>query len=174
MERWKIVPGFDGWYEASDAGGVRSWRVRAVHGRRACSPRQLKTNINRQGYRHVKLTDVAGRKRVLAVHRLVLYAFLGKPPCGSVCDHINAIRSDNRLENLRWVTVGENVRHAVANGRMTGIPGARAQAKLNPGSVERMRMLRVAGATLAELGRLFGVAMSTAGRVCSRGAWRDV
>lgn len=58
--------------------------------------------FNRKGYLRVKIGTV-----IYSVHRLVLETFVGPCPEGKTCDHINRVRDDNRLENLRWATASE-------------------------------------------------------------------
>ena len=64
------------------------------------------------GYKNAKgycIVSVKGKYR--KVHRLVLETFIGIPDDGMMCDHINRVRNDNRVENLRWVTAQENARN---------------------------------------------------------------
>lgn len=93
-EVWKPVPSLP--LEASNLGNIRSpiYGVKAVH----------KTP---SGYRRVGLS-VAGKYGTHPVGRLVCAAFHGPCPEGHECDHINRDRSDDRPENLRWLTVEEN------------------------------------------------------------------
>ena len=107
---WKDVVGFEGSYQVSDHGRVRSLarRVRVRNGGLRLSPRKIKTlTKNRGGYWTVRLS-VQGRSFLFLVHRLVLRAFVGRCPEGYVVDHLNSVRHDNRLENLRYLTVEKN------------------------------------------------------------------
>lgn len=70
-----------------------------------------------QGYKHVGLT-INKKAKSCRVHRLVAIAFIPNPENKPYVNHINGIRSDNRLENLEWVTPSENTRHAVVTGLM--------------------------------------------------------
>jgi len=84
-------------------------RVYSRISRRFLKP--LKTN----GYHHVVLT-ADGKQTRVAIHVLVLEAFVAPRPDGKVGNHINLNRADNRVENLEWVTQSENVLHAYTNG----------------------------------------------------------
>jgi hypothetical protein len=106
MEVWKAVPGFDGWYEVSDQGRVRSW-FKAQHGRRDI-PVQLSPEQDARGYRRVRLRFEPCVYRKRMVHALILETFVGDCPTGHVCCHGNGAPSDNRLVNLRWGTPSEN------------------------------------------------------------------
>ncbi|QVW70525.1 NUMOD4 motif-containing HNH endonuclease [Myxococcus xanthus] len=172
-EEWRPVPGFDGWYEVSNLGRVRSWRTRAKLCCRADSPRVV-PGRDRKGYRAVKLTHPVLGKIAVGVHHLVLAAFVGPRPHGLICDHINANRSDNRSENLRWVTAPENIRHAAALGRMDGRPGARSHSPLTESDVRKIRRLRFTGERLKSLAVQFGVSLTTVSTIGRGRTWKEV
>ena len=75
----------------------------------------LKTFYSRGGYVRVKL-NYGDRSKKVMVHRLVAMAFIPNPDNKPHVDHINCNRSDNRVENLQWVTPKENVQLAVERG----------------------------------------------------------
>lgn len=111
-ERWLPVPGYEGYYEVSDQGRVRSL-YREVYssrhgGMKRVFPRFLKLTDKGDGYRHV--TFYANGKRSLKnVHRLVAEVFLGPCPDEMEVCHNNGDPSDNRVANLRWGTHRENI-----------------------------------------------------------------
>jgi len=173
-EEWRVVPGFDDRYEVSNRGRVRSWRTRGRLCCRAAEPHILPARDDGKGYRHVKLTHSVLGKLSVAVHHLVLAAFVRPRPADLVCDHINADRSDNRVENLRWVTPPENIAHAAALGRMDGRPGARSMSPLTEDSVREIRRLRSEGLKLADIAARFGVTDSTVSRIALGHTWSEV
>jgi hypothetical protein len=69
--------------------------------------RILKPATNHHGYKYVVICDDNIKKHRF-IHHLVIEAFVGERPLGFVTDHINRIRDDNRLENLRYCTHLEN------------------------------------------------------------------
>lgn len=117
VERWAPVEGFEGLYEVSDAGRVRSLDRRVPHGghTKLMRSRVLKPRPTRNGYLRVSLSS-RGKTTDAYIHRLVACAFLGHPAEGVEVCHGNGNRVDNRLENLRWDTHGENVRDTVRHG----------------------------------------------------------
>ena len=114
MEQWKPVSGFEGKYEVSDFGRIRSlgYEVKCYGGAKVVKPRILKPFATRSGYLEVSL----GRKNKRLVHRLVAEAFIANPENKSDVNHRNLIKTDNRVSNLEWSTRGENMQHAHDNG----------------------------------------------------------
>ncbi len=100
-EIWKPAPSFPG-YDVSNQGQVRSWK--AHYPQTVVSKPHLKPLYkSSSGYMQAVLQSPLGSTRV-AVHRLVLTAFVGPCPDGYEACHNNGNRQDNRLENLRWDT----------------------------------------------------------------------
>ena len=101
-EIWKPIKDFEGYYEVSNIGRVRSLNYKRT------GKEKILTNIeDYKGYLEVVLTK-NGKRKQFKVHRLVAEAFIPNPENKPCIDHINTIKSDNRVENLRWVTYKEN------------------------------------------------------------------
>lgn len=120
METWKNVLNYEDTYEVSDLGRVRrkSGYVNTgiKHSEKVFRKgRVLKQNQKRNGYLTVDLSKNNIVKTV-SVHKLVATAFCPHPIGKDVVNHINAIKTDNRAENLEWVTDRENKDHALRNG----------------------------------------------------------
>ena len=99
MEIWKSVLGFENIYEVSNLGRVR--RIKA--GRRTYVGKILKQSTKRAGYKFVLL--VKNKKAYCKhIHTLVMEAFNGKRPKNKEVDHINNVKSDNRIINLQYIT----------------------------------------------------------------------
>ena len=114
METWKAIPGYEGIYEVSDQGNVRSVDRRDFSGARRTG-RAINPFTTDRGYLQVELNKCGeGRKHL--VHRLVLTAFVGPCPEGMVGCHFNDVGTDNRLENLRWDTPRANTYDSIRLG----------------------------------------------------------
>lgn len=109
-EVWRSVEGYEGLYEVSDLGRVKSL-ARVVHakdGRKIhYTEKLLRVNEDSRGYLQVCLCNHTKRKTWL-VHRLVAIAFLGHPPQGMEVCHNDGTRNNNRITNLRYGTRSEN------------------------------------------------------------------
>jgi len=110
-ECWLPVPDFEGFYEISDLGRIRSLdRMVPTRGAgmRLSPGRILKGGTHhRTGHKHVILS-AEGRRLASTVHRLVMLAFVGPRPAGMEIRHLNGIPDDNRLINLAYGTAAEN------------------------------------------------------------------
>lgn len=98
-EEWRDIKGYEGKYQISNLGRVRSIRIRAY---------TEKDN----GYRYVTLNK-NGANHNFFIHRLVAEAFLGEIPSGYVVNHIDYDRANNCLDNLEIITQKENVWHSI-------------------------------------------------------------
>lgn len=108
-EVWKDVPGYEGYYQVSNLGRVKSLTGYYKNKKNII----LKYGLNR-GYQRVILCVNKIRKNI-HIHQLVMLAFVGKPN-GMQINHINGVKTDNRLCNLEYVTQSENMKHAYRLG----------------------------------------------------------
>jgi hypothetical protein len=112
-EVWKDIPDYEGLYQVSNLGRVKSLERKCAvkNGVRTVREKILKTSLNRvRKYLYVSLYTEQNDIK-FNIHQLVAMAFLGHKPDGTqkiVVDHINNIITDNRLENLQLITNREN------------------------------------------------------------------
>lgn len=120
MTQWKAIPGYEGTYEASDDGQIRSIerhvRIGRGEGYLRFYPSVIRSlYVDKAGYQRVTLKNQGARRNHL-VHHLALEAFVGPKPAGMECRHLNGNPADNRLENLQWGTSSENSFDVVRHG----------------------------------------------------------
>lgn len=122
QERWRDVVGFEGLYVVSNLGNIMSLprRVKFGNTERVSEGRLLSQCNDRDGYKIVVLTD-GSRRKTGKVHRIVATAFIPNPAGLETVDHINANKSDNSVENLRWCS-------SIANTKMAWKMGLRGSA----------------------------------------------
>lgn len=110
MEIWKEIEGFDGKYQISNKGNVKSlskWK----------NGENLKPGINKSGYKYVNLVKDGRNKIVdMRIHRLVAKYFIPNPEKLPEVNHIDGNKLNNNVENLQWCSREYNIRHAFDNG----------------------------------------------------------
>ena len=118
MEVWKPIPDYEGLYEASDEGQVRSLdRMVAQLGAKTKSikGKTLRSHISTNKYLTVGLWKM-GKQSHMLVHFAVASAFIGERPLGHQVCHNDGDRLNNEASNLRYDTVSENMRDTVRHG----------------------------------------------------------
>ena len=123
MEEWKDIPGYEGLYQASTLGRIRTCEGKVTRSAR-CSRRVWKQRImklkccrnrkGRQDYRVELWKD--GEHHTFLVSRLVALTWCDGYRDGFTVNHKNGDHLDNRAENLEWLSRGDNIRHGFANG----------------------------------------------------------
>lgn len=107
IEIWKDIPGYEGKYQASNLGNIKSLSREFITKRGLLykvKGKIKKLTVGSHGYKVCNL----GFKDLHTVHTLVAKSFLPLVDGKTHVDHINSIRTDNRVENLQWVTQSEN------------------------------------------------------------------
>ena len=178
-EVWLPVVGYEGFYEVSDLGRIRSlgrvetmrnrWGSLTVRTKRGCL---MKASPNHNGYPAVWLYDAGGNVVGKLVHRLVAEAFIGPIPDGMDVAHNDGTRTNARLENLRITTRADNCADKEIHGTVQR--GERSsRAKLSADAVREIRDANGAK-TQKELAAQFGVRQGQISRIQLRKNWRHI
>lgn len=120
-EIWKDIKGYEGLYQVSNLGKVRSMnflKKKIVH--------ELRLHEHRNGYISA-MTQVKSVQKRLSVHRLVALHFIPNPENLPDVNHKDFNKQNNHFDNLEWNTKKQNIRHAWANGRMPKVRGSHGQ-----------------------------------------------
>lgn len=159
-ERWAPVRGYEGLYEVSDHGRVRSARgvIR-------------KTRLN-NGYPHLLLCSNS-KYRHAYVHRLVAIAFCEpRDGCGHV-NHIDSTRTNNHYSNLEWCTRSGNMQHAANAGKIRSGKG-HEWSVITESNVLDIRQCKRAGIRMCDAARMLGIHYKTVSNVWYGTRWKHL
>ena len=158
-EVWKSLPDYEERYEVSDLGRVRVKRTKKIRAQHL---------VPHHGYSQVVLWDGSSYKTFWA-HRLVLLTFVGEPASECETLHLNGVRHDNRLVNLRWGTRTENlatrrIAYGVAHGN----------ASLTPDLVRDIRNRLAKKQSKTQIAKELGVGYGAVRGVAEGRTWKHV
>jgi RNA-binding protein YhbY len=117
-EIWKDILGYEGLYQVSNLGKVKSLPKKWIGANGSVNGHNgmiLSTTLSDKGYVKVKLSK-DGKRRHTTMHILVAKTFISNIENKPQVNHINGIKTDNRVENLEWATALENVQHSFETG----------------------------------------------------------
>jgi hypothetical protein len=173
QEKWNPVLDYEGRYEVSNFGRVKACTKVTAAGH-VRSERILNPCVNASGYLSLILTK-NGRQRSREVHRLVLETFRGARPEGMECCHNDGVKTNNRLDNLRWDTRSSNQRDKRQHGAIPDFRGEKhPNAKLTAKEVRRIRKLAQQGHTQTSIAKKFGITKSAVCGIIARRTWKHL
>lgn len=160
MEQWKAVAGYEGLYEVSNFG-----RVKSLGNDKKKKEKILSPGVNSREYLKIGLRK--DRTRVThSIHRLVAAAFIDNPDGKRTVNHKDGNKKNNNVTNLEWATDSENVKHSYASlGRASGERHGGANAEIR-------RLYAVGNISHRELGEMFGISKTQIGYILSNKQWR--
>lgn len=165
-EVWKEVK--DGRYEVSSFGRVRC----CLQKKGTWKGRMLTGCMTDRGYLKIRCNELS---KDFYIHRLVAEAFLGTCDRRLEVNHKDGNKLNNYIINLEYVTRGQNMKHAYALGLAKPLRGeSNPHARLTEENVRAMRKSFALGASLASLGRHFGVSYVTVGKIVRREKWKHI
>jgi HNH endonuclease/NUMOD4 motif len=162
LEIWKNIDGYSS-YQVSSKGNIFS----------KFTNKCLKTGLNGAGYLQVTLYHHENPRKYFMVHRLVGKAFLQNTENKPQINHINGIKTDNRIKNLEWNTRSENMSHAFKT-ELQNIRGENhPRTKLVNTDILTIRKLLKEGIAQKEIANLFNVSIRTISYIKCEG-WSHV
>lgn len=159
IEIWKEVIGHEGKYEVSNLGKVRN----------------IKRNTIQKGHETTKgyLVVSISHKQTL-LHRIIATAFVPNPDNKETVNHINGIKTDNRIENLEWLTNGENMAHASKLGLLSGKGQTSHNVILSESQVIEMRKQGNEGLKAKEIAANFNISVRQTHSILSGESWKKL
>jgi hypothetical protein len=173
IEEWRAVPEYEGLYEVSNLGRVRSLDRHVTYSNgvvRLHKGRIIKQNISSR-YSLVGLHK-EGKMVTKAVHRLVTLAFLG--PSELVVNHLDNDGHNNNLTNLEYCTQSHNIKHAYEKGNKSAVGINNGQAKFTEKDVKKIKNLFIKGYKNKEISELYGVAPSNISGIRTGRLWKHI
>lgn len=161
-EIWKDIIGYEGYYQASDLGNIKSLNRIVNHplyGDMPVYSKQLKTGKNNRGYLTVSLWK-DGKGKTFTVHRLVLSTFILNINNEKEINHIDGNKENNKLSNLEWLSISVNRKHAYDNKLKLPSNEKKVIQKTKNGNYIKTYN------SLCEAERLTGISKSEISKVC--------
>jgi len=161
---WRDIPGYEGLYKISKDGDVYS----------AVSDILLKTHMRKDGYLAFGLYK-DGKRKTCYVHRTVALAFIGKRPDGLCVNHKDGVKTNNRLDNLEYITQSENVKHAISMG-LSDHRGEKGHfSKLVNSNINKIRrLLDSREYSVIEIAKMFDVEVNTIYLIKRGSTWAHI
>lgn len=172
-EIWKSIDGYDGLYEVSNFGRVKSLRS-SGKGRRAKNNGILNLNDANRDYLRITLSKGSMRYKTHLVHRLVATAFIGEIPSGYDVNHKDCNKKNNHVTNLEIVTKKRNSTHAVEHGMLMVVGEDNPGAKLTSKQVIDIRRRLANGEMNIRLAECYGVTTGLISMIKRRVIWRHI
>lgn len=176
MEKFKRIPGF-GLYEASDLGRIKTYNWKN-QGREAI----MKPAKDKCGYLRTMLKSDNGKLSTIKVHRIIAQTFLDNPKNLPQVNHINGIKDDNRLENLEWCSVSDNLKHSYIMGFLDAKGEKNPAATITESEVLEIRANYIFGrkakskgdVTKKDLAEQYGVTVSCIKNIVLKKTWKHL
>lgn len=174
-EIWKDIPGYEGYYQASNYGAIRSVdRIKMLFGVNPVEMkgRTLRNKYNKStGYMMVIL-GVDGRRDTKTVHRLVAKTWIPNPSLLGDVNHKDGDKGNNAISNLEWCTRSMNIHHAYDTGLNISRKGT--EVWTNKLTEDQVREIYHAPGLCREIGEKYGVLKDCVAKIKSRRSWRHL
>lgn len=178
VEVWKDIPGFEGYYQASNFGNLKTLARLVVQSPTRTALRSekiLKQKVSHDGRMLVSLC-VDKVKSYFNVHRLIALCFIGNPPSDlHEINHIDGNPKNNFVENLEWVTKSYNIKHSWDIGLRNQDGENNPISKLDEKSVREIRdMIKYTDMKILHIAKIYNVSDSLIHQIKSNKIWKHL
>lgn len=173
-EVWMNIHGYESLYQISNLGRVKSITKCSIH---MSGDYIKKDSIDKDGYAYVKLRKERKYKQ-WRVHRLVAMHFIGLPENykNLQVNHLDGNKSNNRVDNLEWCTLAENIQHGYRMG-LYRVGEEKHNAKLTNNQIKEIRSTYIRGSRtkgIKPLARKYGVSAQAIRYIINKVTYKDV
>lgn len=168
QEIWKPIQGYEGIYEISSLGRVKTLERRDCRGQYRKSILLKAASV--RGYLQIQLWNNR-MSRIYKIHRLVAQVFIPNPENKPQVNHKNGVKTDNNVENLEWCTSLENIHHAQRIGIRDVVGAGNPAAKLKNNEVIEIFLSKSNQRKLAEK---YNISLSTVETIKGRKSWKHL
>jgi len=168
IELWLPLKSFSWPYEVSNKG-----RVRTLNYNKTKETKVMSLGINRGGYPFIVLRRM-GKTVAKTVHSLVMEVWHGNRPEGLVINHKDGVKTNNKNENLEYVTISRNTKHSFEIGTQCNKGINHSQAKMNDDTVRKIRLLKSTGLSNREVSEELGISRGMVSNVSCGRNWSHV
>lgn len=177
QEVWKYIEGYEGKYQVSNMGRVKSVERKVKHpkgGLMILRSRILKPASAAGGYAVVNLSK-KNKAKLMYIHRAVALSFLDNPKNKQQVNHINGNKRDNSASNLEWCTPKENMKHASSSGLVKHNGSQSVNSKLKEKDVKKIRKeYSLGNTTHQKLSEQYNVCRTLITQIINRKVWKHI
>ncbi len=175
IETWKDIPNYVGHYKVSSLGNIESIERQIWSVKNKCfntlKSRLLKPLLTKHGYLRVCLQK-KDKCNYIFIHRLVAISFIENNLNKTQVNHINGIKTDNRVENLEWNTPSENRKHAFK----IGLSSARKGESSNMCKLTEIKVKEIRNSNLSQekIAFIYNIKQSTVSNIKTKKTWKNI
>ena len=176
-EEWKDIPNYEGWYQVSNLGNVRSLDRKIIYSNGKiyiAKGKNLKPTLRKNGYYYVTSAKNSNKPK-FDIHKLVAFVFIDNPNNYPCVNHIDGNKYNNRIDNLEWCTYSENAIHADRLGLKLRTYGeSNGMSKLTKDDILKIRNLLDEGIKGKDISKMFNIAQSTVSLIKNNKLWSHI
>jgi len=167
-ETWKDISGYEGIYEVSNLGSIKSYK-------RYAFGKIMSLKSDKDGYKEVGIRDATGRRSYKRVHRLAAIAFLENPYDHKFINHKDNNPSNNNIENLEWCSIEYNNKYRFTHGNADHKGEKHPRTKLSNSDVIRIAAIgRQETHTEPQIAKLFKTTRSIVNKIRLKVRWLHI